>query len=487
MHLYIFGGTGEDKRALKDLYTLNLATGEWKDYQGGSVHQEKAPSRINHATAVVGCKLYVHGGYDGETWYNSLHILDTKSYDASPWEEGHPTGPPSARTCHALTNLNHKLYMFGGCDGSRYFNDVHVLDLGRMIWSQPDVSGPKPQCRAYHTMTAIGDQLYVIGGEGDSGVRASRDWSPTRFNDVHILDTIKMQWIQTRPSGTLPPALRGHTAHPIGNKILVFGGQDDSGNMLQLHTFDTADHYQPDGRWIPCSEDPKCLPRGRMNHGASVLGSKRIYVFGGFDCSEGKWLNDLHNLDPGILEENALHNVGVDLLCKNIGNLLNNREFSDITFVVEGQEIYAHKAILVAQCEPFRDMFMCTDGKIPIHEWSHTAFHAMLESLYTGNCPQKLTPNQMTEVLGLVDRYMCDWLKNAIEKYLINLVNNGNCCFLMRRADEYGAQELKEHCLEYITRDKKHFQDISRSKEFDKLGPKLCLELVNLSGRKNKT
>jgi hypothetical protein len=37
--------------------------------------------------------------------------------------------------------------------------------------------------------------------------------------------------------------------------------------------------------------------------------------------------------------------------------IINNSTFSDVVFLVEGKPIYAHKAILSAQCEHFRAMF----------------------------------------------------------------------------------------------------------------------------------
>jgi hypothetical protein len=36
--------------------------------------------------------------------------------------------------------------------------------------------------------------------------------------------------------------------------------------------------------------------------------------------------------------------------------LLNNPELSDVTFIVEGKPLYAHRCILMARCEPLDRM-----------------------------------------------------------------------------------------------------------------------------------
>merc|ERR1719221_1037484 len=164
----------------------------------------------------------------------------------------------------------------------------------------------------------------------------------------------KLQWSQPEILGTPPPGLRGHTANLIGHKIFLFGGYDGKGRTNELYILDTAE-----GKWVRPTwptEAPH-TPPGRQRHSASLIGSKRIYIFGGFDGN--KWLNDF-----------AVHT-----LIENMRRLLNSPDFSDITFVVEGKRIYAHKAILVAQCEHFHAMFSggrfaeARESEIEIRDW----------------------------------------------------------------------------------------------------------------------
>lgn len=477
--LYVFGGWN-GKRALNDLHVLDVSSSVWTEV----VPNTGAPSaRNNHITAVVDQRLLVHGGHDGNKWVADMYILDTTaaaasgSYESLSWIRAQTSGTaPSARACHTLTRLQHKLYMFGGYDGTKCFNDMDIIDLETMTWMQPALAGTLPQARNAHTMTLIGTKLYLFGGHSGN----------KHLTDLHIFDTQKLQWSQTEILGTPPPGLRGHTANLIGHKIFLFGGYDGKGRTNELYILDAAE-----GKWVrPTwpSESPY-TPPGRQRHTASLVGSKRIYIFGGFDGN--KWLNDLHILDVGRLEESALNDVAVHSLIENMRKLLNNPDFSDITFVVQNQKIYAHKAILVAQCEHFRAMFSggrfaeATQAEIEIPEWSHVAFSAMLEWLYTGHTPRELPPGQQTEILGLADHYTLDGLKHVCENVLVHSVETENVCTLLKHADQYMAHELKRYCLSFIL---KNFEQVTYTKAFEDLSqmPSLLLEVTRAAATKDR-
>jgi hypothetical protein len=54
-------------------------------------------------------------------------------------------------------------------------------------------------------------------------------------------------------------------------------------------------------------------------------------------------------LDIGKLEENEINNEAVNSLIANMRKIINNpAAFSDVIFIVEGKQIYGHKAILSA-------------------------------------------------------------------------------------------------------------------------------------------
>lgn len=106
--------------------------------------------------------------------------------------------------------------------------------------------------------------------------------------------------------GTPPKGLRGHTANLIGNKIYLFGGYDGRGRSNDLYILNTDTNT-----WSHPVESEN-TPTGRQRHTACVIGTKQLFIFGGFDGN--KWLNDICILDIWKLEEHEITNEAVSSL-----------------------------------------------------------------------------------------------------------------------------------------------------------------------------
>ncbi len=406
-----------------------------------TIQGESPSSRNNHATCVVGSKLYVHGGHDGGRWLPDLWCLDTEHMQ---WSQPSVSGaPPSARACHTCTLMEgrrggRKIYIFGGYNGSHCFNDLEVLDVDAMSWLRPHTSGTLPTPRNAHTMTAVGSALVLHGGH--SGTKHLRD--------VHVLQTSTMTWSTPDLSGSLPPGLRGHTATLIGRStIFVFGGYDGRGRSNDLFLLNTDswswEHPRPSQQ----------APSGRQRHTATLIGKKRLLVLGGFDGY--RWLSDMHLLDVGALEESAITHASVSCLLGDLRGMVNNEHsFPDIKFHIEGKTVYAHKSILCARSSHYAAMFKSgmvesAADTVPIHGSSLDAFQAQLEFLYTGSVPN-LTPDTAVEVMTLADKLGLSDLQALCESALVQSIDGSNVVHLLLTAHRHGAAELKQHCLAYI-------------------------------------
>lgn len=97
--------------------------------------------RCNHTAVFLEPMIYVFGGSDGITAFNTLGAfnLDTRVWAEVPVEKVSPSCP-CARTKHAacLVRWNHKdyLYIYGGIDGTRYLSDFWRCDLATGVFEE---------------------------------------------------------------------------------------------------------------------------------------------------------------------------------------------------------------------------------------------------------------------------------------------------------------------------------------------------------------
>ncbi|XP_039022223.1 acyl-CoA-binding domain-containing protein 4-like [Hibiscus syriacus] len=124
-------------------------------------------ARGGHSVTLVGSKLIVFGGEDrSRKLLNDVHVLDLQTMI---WFAVEATQtPPAPRYDHsAAVHSERYLLIFGGCSHSLFFNDLHVLDLQTMEWSQPQVQGDLVSPRAGHAGISVDEMFYIVGG-GDN-------------------------------------------------------------------------------------------------------------------------------------------------------------------------------------------------------------------------------------------------------------------------------------------------------------------------------
>ncbi|XXG83651.1 hypothetical protein AAC387_Pa10g1354 [Persea americana] len=186
----------------------------------------KAPvAREGQSVALVGSRLIMFGGEDfSRRLLNDLFILDLETMAWEAVETLHT--PPAPRFDHtAAVHAERYLLIFGGCSHSTCFNDLHVLDLQSMDWSQPQIQGEGVTARAGHAGAAIDDSWYIVGG-GDNKTGAS---------ETLVLNMSKLVWsVVTNVKERDPLASEGLSLCSTiinGEKLLVaFGGYNGKYN-----------------------------------------------------------------------------------------------------------------------------------------------------------------------------------------------------------------------------------------------------------------
>ncbi|KAG7032963.1 Acyl-CoA-binding domain-containing protein 4 [Cucurbita argyrosperma subsp. argyrosperma] len=207
---------------------------------------------------------------------------------------------PSARYKHAAAVVDQKLYIVGGSRNGRYLSDIQVLDLGNLSWSSlklqinPGVENSEGNGGlveslppiAGHSMVKWDKKLVVLGGN----LKGSSD----RIM-VHCVDLETQTWSVLETSGNVPIARAGHSATLFGSKIIMFGGENSSRNLLNdLHVLDleTLTWDVVEAKLTP--------PAPRFDHTTAVHAENYLLVFGG--CSHSTFFSDLHVLDFRTME-----------------------------------------------------------------------------------------------------------------------------------------------------------------------------------------
>ncbi|XP_037727248.1 protein roadkill-like [Drosophila subpulchrella] len=140
-------------------------------------------------------------------------------------------------------------------------------------------------------------------------------------------------------------------------------------------------------------------------------------------------------------------------LSEDMGNLLDNPIFSDVTICVGGQELKAHKAILAARSAVFAAMFQIgIEGRkvkrlVIADVVDPEALKETLRFIYTGKAPN--VGNMADELLAAADRYALEKLKVMCEKELCANLSVEKAADTLILADLYSA-DLKAQTLEFI-------------------------------------
>jgi len=138
------------------------------------------------------------------------------------------------------------------------------------LWTQITQSGTVPAARAFGTMEAIGDKLFMFGGGiylFDAG------FTHTFFGDTWVFDTRTSSWTQLFPA-TAPTPREGAFGGQVGDQLMVYGGL----NQAFIFETDTWRYHPRSNTWVQAT--PSTNPGDRRVGGYASIGSS-IYVFGG--------------------------------------------------------------------------------------------------------------------------------------------------------------------------------------------------------------
>lgn len=159
--------------------------------------------------------------------------------------------------------------------------------------------------------------------------------------------------------------------------------------------------------------------------------------------------------------------------------LVNDDEFSDVTFLIENEPVHAHRAILAQRCEHFAAMFRSgmresVERTIAIPSISKTVFLLLLEYIYTDSV--KIDVEHAIDLYIAADLYHLERLREmccTVVKRNLSIENAGP---LLQRAAESHCHVLREVCMTFIV---ENFEVWSKTEGIKSVSHNLLLEILS--------
>ena len=143
----------------------------------------------------------------------------------------------------------------------------------------------------------------------------------------------------------------------------------------------------------------------------------------------------------------------------HLANLLETQSMADVSFVVKGEKIGAHMALL-ASASPVLTTMLDSKFKegqtkiVEINDMSVSVLKEMLKFIYTGSAPS-MSNAAITEPLFMAaDKYQIEALKTQCENVLSSRLTITNVVKMLVLAHLHSAPKLLEASLQCITENK---------------------------------
>ena len=247
---------------------------------------DNTPNKMKHSSSVLNGDetVTIFGGSNGSTYYNSIYNFNlvsnswsysivVKDNNASDTEHGNSSGIPSSRHGHTSVEYNNKMYMFGGKDGNTTYYDTWEYDLTTTTWTKKALA-PSSYARYEHTSIIYNGDMYVFGGYDGTNY----------FNNILKYDITNDTWSEYNDgtsSGT-PTARYGHISVIMQNEMIIFGGTTQSGHVEDSYMFNFVD-----SSWNLLDNDDSNRPTDSYSTTAEIQyynptdNHYKLFVFGG--------------------------------------------------------------------------------------------------------------------------------------------------------------------------------------------------------------
>ena len=221
--------------------------------------------RFWHSMVAISNDIYIYGGYDGTSVFYDFYKIDTKTNivtEITIMKDDNQFVMPE-RYGHSMVAISNDIYIFGGFDGTDYFNDFYKIDTKTKILTQ--ITTPIEstfRSRYDHSMVAISNDIYIFGGLGIGS-----------YNELWKIDTVSniFTLITTETNYSIP-AKYMHSMVALNNDIYIYGGINGTNELYKIDT--TTCNVT-----TIFTQETNVLPH-LYNHSMVALNND-IYIYGG--------------------------------------------------------------------------------------------------------------------------------------------------------------------------------------------------------------
>ena len=462
--VYLFGGYN-GQAWLNDLWTFDIQTKCWTCLQESSDDTNATnttnttaarPTTARNENEARRLSIGVHEDRDHFGNPNAGSLLHQEILSVSNNENNNSVDGdisigieeekiPSRRFGYVSVVHNNKFILWGGFDGNQWLNDMYEFDFERRKWREIRARGQLPSVRSCPAWCKDDKYVYIHGGY--DGVE--------RKSDFYSCDLSSYTWTEMPSKGTPPPPRYFHSCCLYDDKMFTYAGYSGSERLSDMYCYDFKTKF-----WSQIDCNYGQCPSGRSSLVAQVH-DNHLFIFGGYNGETV--LNDFYKFRLKAVSIPS-SNYRNDML-----RLINNPELSDVTFFVEGKEVYANRAILAGRSEYFHALLFsgCMRESIqtsseaitgvPTHERkpieiqdvSYEVFIKLLEYIYT-DCLKNITLEIGIQLLITSEKFLLNRLKAMCEDVIRSHVTVDNVSGILLTSHQHNATGLKEIALEFI-------------------------------------
>jgi N-acetylneuraminic acid mutarotase len=216
------------------------------------------PIGRSHTAVWTGEEMIVFGGSD---YTYSVNLGGKYKPATNSWTPTRNTNAPAPRSRHSALWTGSEMIVWGGGR-----NTGGIYDPATDSWTATTTAGA-PSVRSDSSAVWTGTEMIVWGGWHNPGV------GNQLYNDGRRYDPALNRWLPTALTNA-PVPRRYHTAVWTGAEMIVWGGENSTGNTLN-----TGGRYNPiSDTWLATSTAD--LPVPRRHHSAFWTGTEML-VWGG--------------------------------------------------------------------------------------------------------------------------------------------------------------------------------------------------------------